>query len=58
MWNKIIFGIIQLLLIFSGIVILVTSIKSSPLLAMGAFIGVIYLVYYLGLKFFFGDDWK
>jgi hypothetical protein len=56
MWEKVVFGILQLLLIFAGIVILVTSIKSSPLLAMGVFVGVIYLVYYLGLKYFFEEE--
>ncbi|MEO1941303.1 MAG: hypothetical protein ABGW77_00240 [Campylobacterales bacterium] len=54
--EKLLFALLQLLLLFSGIVILVTSVKSYPFLSTLFFGGVLYLIYYLLIKFFFDDN--
>jgi len=49
--NKLLFGIFALFLLFSAIVILVADFTTSPMLSFIVFVAVLYILYYILLKF-------
>jgi hypothetical protein len=48
-------GVFGLFLIFSAIVILVGDYQNDPLISIVLFVAILYIVYYLGIKFLFKD---
>jgi hypothetical protein len=51
--HKLLMGVFGLFLLFSACVILIGTFTTTPLLSFIVFIVLIYIVYYLGLKYFF-----
>jgi uncharacterized protein YacL len=49
---KLLLGVFGLFLIFSACVILIATFTTNPLISSVVFIFLIYVVYYLGLKYF------
>ncbi|GAX88309.1 conserved hypothetical protein [Lebetimonas natsushimae] len=50
--HKLLLGIFALFLLFSACVILIATFTTSPLLSFTVFVVLIYIVYYLGLRYF------
>ncbi|QCI27534.1 hypothetical protein C6V80_00695 [Caminibacter pacificus] len=53
--HKLLLGVFVLFLLFSAIVILVGDYLNDPLLSIVIFIVILYVVYYLGIKFFMNE---
>jgi len=50
--HKLLLGVFVLFLLFSSIVILIGGYLSSPLFSIVVFVVILYVIYYLSIKFF------